>query len=690
MRLGVCYYPEHWPEARWAIDAAMMRDLGLEIVRIAEFAWAKLEPAPGRFEFGWLDRAIDVLASAGLEVVLGTPTVCPPAWMIRADPTILPVDAEGRRRRLGGRRHYCPNSAAYREHARRIVTALAERYGRDPRVIGWQIDNELGGGGTGRCYCPSCEVAFRDWLRARYGTLEHLNEAWATVFWSQTYTAWEEIAAPILQLNQANPSHALDYRRFSSDSIVAFERLQVEILRSAAAGHWVTTNLMGLFADLDHHDLAADLDFATWDSYPTGNLERWEGACYGDEPSPPGGRPYAYDVGDPYVTGLAHELTRGLRNRPFWVMEQQPGPINWGRFNPAPRDGTVRLWTWHALAAGADTCVYFRWRACLFAQEQYHAGLLHHDASPAPGYREVGRLAGEREAMARVVATPAVPRVALLFDYDDLWAIELQPHRRDFSYLRLAFAWYRGLARLGIAVDIVPVRAARRHATGQRPLADYAIVVAPTLHLADAAEAAELADWVRAGGTLLLGVRSGMKTTSNRVTSAPLPGDFRDLVGATVTDWHGLPPGVEYPLAWPVDGAAAATGGPGLDASATVWAEALAPIDGAGAAVAARYADGPLAGAVAITDRQVGAGRAVYVGVHPTVSLAMGLLRDAAVWAGVAGLAMDAPDGLPDGLVAYRRGAEIVALNFTDATVGTTLAGSSVIVAPRDVAIVPG
>lgn len=693
MRLGVCYYPEHWPEERWAADAAAMRDLGIEIVRIAEFAWARMEPEQGRLEFDWLDRAIGALASAGLKVVLGTPTVAPPAWMVRADPDILPVDAEGRRRNFGGRRHYCPNNPRYRAHSARVVTALAERYGRDDRVAGWQVDNEFGGGSTGRCYCETCVAAFGDWLRRRYGTLDGpggLNEAWATVFWSQTYTAWGQIGAPILQLNQPNPSHALDYRRFSSDSIASFATDQVAILRHLAPGKWVTTNLMGLFADLDHYDLAAPFDFVTWDSYPTGNLERWEAACYGDEPRPSAARPYAPDAGDPYVTGLAHELTRGLLARPFWVMEQQAGHINWGRMNPTPREGTVRLWTWHDLAAGADTCVYFRWRACLFAQEQYHSGLLHHDGTPDLGHSEVASLATDRPSMARVAAAPGRARTALLFSYDDLWALELQPHRAGFSYLRLVFAWYRAAARLGIAVDVVPASRRQRRATAQRPLADYAVIVAPSLHLADADDVAALEAWAAAGGRLLVGVRSGFKTPSNRVVEAPLPGALRGLAGATVTAWQGMPPGAAYALAPGGHGLAHehggdAAGGVFVGAEATVWAEALAP--DATTDVLAHYADGPYRGTAAATRHGVGAGSVTYLGVHPTIETAASLLAEAAAAAGVERLA-PAAETLPDGLLAIRRGDEAVVLNFRDEPCRAVVGGVAVAVGPRSVEVV--
>ena len=218
MKLGVCYYPEQWPEDRWATDARMMVASGLTLVRIAEFAWARMEPSRDHYEWDWLDRAVDALAEAGLQVILGTPTATPPAWMTQEFPAMLHVDANGRARKHGSRRHVCINNPIYRDECDRIVRAMGERYGGDERIIGWQIDNEFGGGKTGRCYCAACAAGFRVWLRARYGTLEALNMAWGTVFWSQTYSDWSQIEVPDDAIDKQNPSQTLDYYRFSSDS----------------------------------------------------------------------------------------------------------------------------------------------------------------------------------------------------------------------------------------------------------------------------------------------------------------------------------------------------------------------------------------------------------------------------------------------------------------------------------------
>jgi len=409
MKLGVCYYPEQWPADRWPIDARMMREAGLSIVRIGEFAWAMMEPVKGHFTWEWLDQVIETLAGEGLQIVLGTPTAAPPAWLVHADPEVLPVDAQGRRRHFGSRRHCCANSPAYRQHTERIVAAMAARYASHLAVIGWQIDNEFGCHDTARCYCPNCARAFRQWLKVRYHTLDAVNEAWGAVFWSQTYSDWDEIEPPILTIAEANPSQVLDYYRFSSDSWLEYQQLQIDILRSAISQssaedspqqQFVTTNLMGIFPDLDYRALANPLDLVTWDSYPTRSADMQSERLYpldevGSTPA------HSYDVGDPAITGFSHDLTRGLKRAPFWVMEQQCGYINNSLFNTGVRSGAVRLWTWHALASGASAVVYFRWRATLYAQEQYHSGLLNQDSSPATGYLDLVKMQAELGLMAQ-------------------------------------------------------------------------------------------------------------------------------------------------------------------------------------------------------------------------------------------------------------------------------------------------
>jgi beta-galactosidase len=653
MSLGVDYYPEHWPETRWATDARMMRDAGLQVVRLAEFAWAKIEPAEGEFDWDWLDRAVEALASVGLQVVLCTPTAAPPAWLTRNYPDILPVDDQRHRRSFGARRHYCANSPTYREHTRRIVGAIATRYGQHPSVIGWQIDNEFGGGQTARCYCHNCVAAFRDWLQRRYGHLDALNEAWGTVFWSQEYDDWTQIEPPGLTGEKPNPSHVLDYYRFSSDSWVDYQQIQIDMLRAKTNGvPFVTTNLMGLFSDLDYYKLAKPIDFVTWDNYPTGQAERLRDVLYCGSVTNTEDGHYAYDVGDPAITGMAHDLMRAVKDKPFWIMEQQPGHINWSDYNLAPYPGVVRLWTWEDIAHGADTVVYFRWRTCLYAQEQYHSGLLRHDGEPAQGLRDIQAMYGEQAVMAAILGTSVPAEVALLHSYDDLWAIELQPHNRDFGYLRHLFNYYRALQRTGVPVDLAPPT---------RDLGRYKLVIAPTLFLVDETIADNLRRYVEQGGHLVLSVRSGFKTTDNRVVDTPLPGLLADLVGATVEEWHSLPPGVTYPLE-----TAGLSDGP---FTVKLWAEALKPVS---AEILARFTGGPLDGRPAASLNRFGKGEVVYLGVWSDDLLVDALLAWQLSRAGVESVAT-----VPAGVKVMRRTGNsrefVFLLNFSDAVVTAKL-----------------
>ncbi|HEY45879.1 MAG TPA: beta-galactosidase [Anaerolineae bacterium] len=667
MKLGVCYYPEHWPQERWLQDAELMRQAGLSLVRIAEFAWVVMEPREGQFTWDWLDQAIEVLAAEGLQVILGTPTASPPPWLCRSHPDILPVDAQGRRLRFGSRRHYCPNSRSYRQHTERIVTAMASRYGNHPAVVGWQIDNEFGCHGTARCYCETCARVFRLWLEAKYETINDLNEAWGTVFWSQTYGDWNEIDPPNLTIAEPNPSHVLDYYRFSSDTYVTYQQLQLSTLESLISERqFVTTNFMSQFTDLDYHDLAKPLDFVTMSSYPTGHAESRHSLYM-----PQSVRPvYAYDVGDPYITGFGHTLMRGYKpNRPFWVMEQQCGNVNWSMYNTGVRPGTVRLWTWHALASGAEAVLYFRWRAGLYAQEQFHSGLLRHDASLAVGYVDLEAMKADRPLMSEISSTPYEAQIAFLLDYDALWATQLQPHHRDFDYIRCLFVYYRALQRLGLPVDILSEDA---------DLSPYKILIVPTAFLTTEQLAASLKAFAEAGGTVLLGVRSGFKTSNNQFTDHPLPGLFRDLVGITVSDWHSLPPGVSYDLNSSI---------PGLVGPATIWAEALNPADSQSGdpdlQMLANYSSGPFSSHAALTQYKVGAGLALYLGWYPNSPQAEALLAHLATHAGVLPLA-----DLPDGLIASRRGHHLILLNFTEEPLTATVQGRTVLIGPRDVEVV--
>ncbi|MDJ1006403.1 MAG: beta-galactosidase [Paracoccaceae bacterium] len=523
--LGVCYYPEHWDEALWAEDAARMVATGISWVRIGEFAWSRLEPTSGSYDWAWLGRAIETLGAAGLKVVLGTPTATPPRWMLDRHPDMLALDADGRPRGFGSRRHYCFSHEGYLADCRRIVTALAKRYGANRHVAAWQTDNEYGCHDTTLSYSAAARDGFRNWLAQRYQSPDALNRAWGNVFWSMEYADFSEVGLPNLTVTEPNPAHAMDFRRYSSDMVVRFNRVQAEILRAHSDAPLIH-NYMGNITDFDHFAVGADLDIASWDSYPLGFL--LDRVDTGEAER----RRYARQ-GDPDFQAFHHDLYRAVGGGRWWVMEQQPGPVNWAPWNPAPLPGMVRLWSLEAIAHGAEVVSYFRWRQAPFAQEQMHAGLLRPDSAPAPGLGEAAAVVEDITALGEVRQEEAP--VALVFDYPSAWAWDIQPQGRDFSYLGLAFDAYRALRRAGLSVDILPPDTER--------LAGYPLVLIPGLFA--------WTDTLRAvverhTGVVLAGPRTGSKTADFSIP-VPLPPAMPGL-DLTVTRVESLAPGIEIEI----------------------------------------------------------------------------------------------------------------------------------------------
>ncbi|MEO1220546.1 MAG: beta-galactosidase [Pseudomonadota bacterium] len=518
MKLGCCYFPEHWPHEMWADDARRMRAMGLSLVRIGEFAWSRIEPEPGKFAWDWLDRAIETLADAGLKVILCTPTATPPKWLVDQMPDMVAIDEDGRPRRFGSRRHYCFSHKGYREQSRRITTALAERFGNHPAITAWQTDNEYGCHDTVLSFSDAAAKAFRQWLVERYENIQALNKAWGNVFWSMEYRSFDEVDPPNLTVTEANPAHWLDYRRFASDEVVSFNAVQAAILRELSPGRDVTHNFMGFFTEFDHYDVGRDLDVATWDSYPLGFLEQF---WFSEEEK----RDYLRQ-GHPDIAAFHHDLYRGCSKGRWGVMEQQPGPVNWARFNPAPLDGMVALWTLEAMAHGAEFVSYFRWRQAPFAQEQMHAGLLRPDNVDAPAADEARQACevieqiGEQEV--------ATAKVALVFSYEAAWVCGIQPQGKSFRYLELAYEWYSALRRRGLDVDIVSPDA---------DLNDYSAVFIPTLPIVQKGFTEKLG---ALNCPVLIGPRSGSKTENLTIPENLAPGALEDLLGLSVTRIESL------------------------------------------------------------------------------------------------------------------------------------------------------
>jgi beta-galactosidase len=616
--LGVCYYPEHWHESLWADDARRMRAMGIGYVRIGEFAWSRIEPEPGRLDLGWLRRAIDTLGAAGLKVVLGTPTATPPKWLMDRHPEIAPVGEDGRPRGFGSRRHYSFSSEVYRRESARIVEILAREFGSHEAVAGWQTDNEYGCHDTISSWSEADLRAFKDWLRRRFPTPERLNYAWGSVFWSMEVASFDEIALPHLTVTEPAPAARLEFWRFSSEQVAAYNQIQVDIIHAHSPGRFVTHNFMGFAHDFDHFACAEPLDFASWDSYPLGFVERF--------PFTEAERLRWARTSHPDIAPFHHDLYRGVGRGRWWVMEQQPGPVNWARWNAIPRPGQIRLFTWEALAHGAEVVSYFRWRQAPFAQEQMHAGLnLPDNSGLGPGGLEAARVGAELAALGELPPTNRAP-VALVFDYQASWITRIQPQGADFSYLELTFRWYEAVRRLGVDVDIVPPGA---------DLAGYALVLVPTLPHVDEAAAKAFAD---ATGRVLFGPRSGSKTRYFAIPENLPPGPLAALIPIRVIEVASLRPGLREEVRGSAAGAAER------------WRERIELIGST--EVDAHFADGDPA--------LVRAGRWSYLACWPDATLLANVMRRTAARAGLP------IETLPEGVRLRRRGNLTFAFNYGD------------------------
>ena len=523
LKLGVCYYPEHWDRSSWPRDLDMMQELGIGYIRLAEFAWGKMQPGPDKYDFTWLDEVINMAAERGIKVTLCTPTATPPAWLVNKHPDILPVGEDGQARKFGSRRHYSFNSASYREYSRAITEKMAERYGGNPTVAAWQTDNELSCHDTTRSYGEQDRLAFHQWLTAKYGgDIAKLNLAWGNDFWDQNYGDFAEIPLPNFQVAQFNPAHRLDFYRFSSDALLSFNKEQTDILRKHCPGQPITHNMMGFAKDFDHFAMGEDLDFACWDNYPLGYLEEMTEDV--------ANKKKYYNIGDPDISAFYHDLYRGIGNGRLWIMEQQPGPVNWANYNPVPAEGAVKFWTWQAFAHGAELVSYFRWRQAPFAQEQMHAGILNPDSQPARAHAEVLELGKELQALPELERTPA--DVALVHDYESLWFFEILPQSAGFSAQRWALDWYSALRCYGLNVDIVSAKA---------DLSKYKLVVVPSM----VCLSEEFMGRVEtAGGAtkFLWGPRTGSKVTNFAFPDEMPPGGLNAVLPLKVTRVASLRP----------------------------------------------------------------------------------------------------------------------------------------------------
>ncbi|MDC7684174.1 beta-galactosidase [Asticcacaulis sp. BYS171W] len=563
LAFGTAWYPEQWPEAEWDADLTRMKRAGFNVVRIGEFAWSRMEPEEGRYDFAWLDAAIDHAVKHGMMVVLGTPTAAPPAWLTQKYPEVLRVDENGTVAGHGGRRHFSFASPKYRELSAKIASEMARRYGKNPHVVGWQIDNEIGP----PSFDPASVTAWHRFLENRYGTIDTLNARWTTQYWSQFYNSFDQV--PLRMTGQQNPGLLLDFKHFATDTWTAYIKNQVDALRPHLDPRaFITTNTMFWNAGFDHYDLHKVVDIAAWDNYI------------------PDGRP------DWVANGTNHDLVHGYKQQNFWLMETQ-GRVDWVSVNRALDPGQMREMAWQAIGHGGDAVVYWQWRPARNGQETYHGALMGQDGLPTVFFPEVAQTGKEITAASAALAdTVPVAKVALLWSYDSRWAIALQPHHKDFDPVKAFLSFYKPLRVKAQGVHVLPTDA---------NLSAYSLVVAPNLNVMSQAEADHLKAYVEAGGHLVLGPRSGMKDDANALWPDAQPGPLRGVLKAKVEQYFAL------------DQAIGVRGAYG-DGKVSIWAEWLTPEPGT--EVVATYADpdGWLDGKAAVVTRKVGKGRITYVG----------------------------------------------------------------------------
>ena len=570
------------------------------MVRVGEFAWARMEPAEGKYDLDWLEHAVEAAAKHNIVTVLGTPTAAPPAWLTKKYPETLRTTEDGRKDQHGNRQQFNWANPKYREMARKIAEQMAKRFGHNPSVVGWQIDNEY----ASTSFDEETRKQFQDWLKARYQTLDNLNDRWTTQYWSEWYSDWSEIP---IQTGYGNPGLLLGWMRFVSDTWRSYQNNQTDVIRANAdPKQFITTNTMGWFSGFDHYTVEQDLDLAAWDDYVgQGHL-------------------------DPARNGAAHDLTRGFKRKNFWVMETQPGSVNWAQINNSLDKGEVRAMAWHDVGHGADCVSYWQWRSALNGQEQYHGTIVGTDGTSVPLYDEVAQI-GKEFAKAGPVLAGTSPRseVAILHSYDSRWAITWQKHNGDYDPVKELLSYYGPLRAIAQSLDVIAPTA---------PLSSYKLVVAPGLNVLSDAAAKNLIDYVNGGGHLVLGQRSAMKDDDNTLWPQRQPGPLVDLLGGRVEQYYAL----EKPV--PVEGNFGTGEG-------QLWAELLSAKPGTEVLMRYGKSNGWLDLQPAAITRKVGKGRITYIGAW----LDAGTMQRAAQWMTSDAGVKPALGKVPEGVEVYPR-----------------------------------
>jgi beta-galactosidase len=587
MTIGSYYYPEQWPRENWARDIKKMAEVGFQFTHFGEFAWAFIEPEEGKFDFAWLDEAVALSHKNGLKVIMCTSTPTPPAWLVQKHSEVLMVNAEGRTMQHGSRQQISWSSPVYRQYVQRMVDAIGKHYGQDKRIWGWQLDNEPSHYGQ-YDYSPAAQASFRRWLQAKYRTLDALNQAWGTAFWSIRYSDFEQVRIPNSKelIAQPSPHAVLDFKRFSADEANDFLTAQYKLLRKhIAPTQWITTNLMPEHVEVDPTRITG-LDFVTYTKYLVAGYDPGLGA-------------QGFRLGSPTSIAFANDLFRSF-NGTTGVMELQPGQVNWGKFNPQPLPGAVRMWIWHAFAGGNKLVCNYRFRQPLVGGEQYHYGIIGTDGvTPSTSgleyinvIKEMQQVQRQYNAKATMPAAYRRRQAAVLYNADNRWEMDNQPQTNQWAFMDHLKRYYGALKQAGAPVDVI---------TESKDFAPYPVLVAPAYQLLDKQLVERWKQYVQQGGHLVLSSRTGQKDRTGKLWEAQWAGPIVELIGAKIPLYDLLPESVQGSII---------LGGKSYNWNN--WGDVLEPLPGT--EVWATYTNQFYAGKAAVVSRKWGKGTVTYVG----------------------------------------------------------------------------
>ena len=590
---GGDYNPNQWPREIWAEDMRLFKKAGINSATVNVFSWAKIQPSEEEYDFSELDAIIETLGREGSDIVLATSTAALPAWMFKRYPEVARVDYEGRRHKFGQRHNACPSSLVYQKYAARLAEKLAERYGHNEHVACWHVGNEYGG----VCYCENCEKAFRAWLKKKYKTIEAVNKAWNMEFWGHTVYDWDEIVAPnalsegIGEDKTAFAGLSIDYMRFNSDSLLENFKMERDAIRRHDVETPITTNLMGTYKELDYFKWAKEMDIVSWDNYPAYNT------------------PWSF-------TAMRHDLMRGLKDKPFMLMEQTPSQQNWQPYNSLKKPGQMRAQSYQSVARGADTVQFFQLRRSVGACEKFHGAVIEHvGTGETRVFREVAQLGRELEALGdRLLGAKTCAEVGIVFDWDNYWALEYTSGPNvDLKYVDQIHQYYRYFYERNIPVDMIPADA---------DFSKYRVVVAPVLYMVKEGVAEALEGYVLGGGTLVTGFMSGIVDQSDNVHLGGYPGPLRKMAGVWAEEIDALAPEQKNAVRFE----------DGETGACSLLCDIL---HAEGAEVLARYAENFYAGSPVVTKNAFGAGRVYYIGAQLDAKSLARVLGGAASEAGV-------------------------------------------------------